>query len=252
MSELGLREWDAKAVVSEGDIAGEGSVGCVIIEVASKVGQVRLMGSDPLGDFDGLFDGEVRGVGAVAESVEDEDIESFEEREAGFGDFVAVGAVSDSSDAESVDLEAWTMLEGDEDDLGAEDFDGASIEAMHGELRNGSGVRLGEVGERVIEGLAESGFDDIGAVNGDGMAEVELEEAEVIESEDVIGVFVGVDHRVDDADAFTEQLLAEIGGGIDQQVALGEAENGATSGALVFRIASRTDGAIAANRGDSD
>lgn len=252
MSDLGLGEWDAEAVVSEGDVAREGSVGRVVIEIAGQVGQVRLVGSDLASDFNRLFDGEVCGVGAMAETVEDEDIESFEEREAGVGDFVAVGAVGDSSNAESVDLEAWAVLEGDGDDLGAEDFDGASIEAMHGQLWNGSGMRLGEVGERVVEGLAESGFDDIGAVNGDGMPKVELEEAKVIESEDVIGVFVGVDHRVNDADAFAEELLAEVGGGVDQQVALREAENGAAAGALVLRIASRADGAIAANRGDSD
>lgn len=247
-----LREWDAESVVREGDVAGEGSVGCVIIEVAGQVGQVRLVGSDLSGDFDGLFDREVRGMGAMAEPVEDQDIESFEEREAGFGDFVAVGAVGDSSNTESEDLESWAVLEGDGEDLGAEDFDGTSIEAMHGQLWNGSGMRLGEVGERVIEGLSEPGFHDIGAVNGDGMPEVELEEAEVVESEDVIGVLVGVNHRVHDTDAFAEELLAQVGGGVDQEVAMREAENGATSRALIFWIASRADGAIASNRGDSD
>ena len=113
-------------------------------------------------------------------------------------------------------------------------------------------MRLWQVGECVIEGLAQSGFDDVRAVNGDGVPQVKLEEAEVIETEDVIGVFVGVDHRVHDADAFAKQLLAKVGGGVDQEVALGETEDGAAARPLVLGITSGADRTIAANRGDSD
>jgi hypothetical protein len=43
-----------------------------------------------------------------------------------------------------------------------------------------------------------------------------VERAELIDAVDVIGVIVGVDHAIQPADIGVEQLLAEIGGGIDK------------------------------------
>ena len=67
----------------------------------------------------------------------------------------------------------------------------------------------------------------------------------VIQSEDVVGVGVGKDDRVQPAHTFTQGLLAEVGGGIDDHHPAVKLQHDGGSGSLVVGVRGLADRAIA-------
>jgi hypothetical protein len=57
---------------------------------------------------------------------------------------------------------------------------------------------------------------------------------------------------VSHSQTFAEELAAQIGGGIDQQISLGQAQNSTRTGSLVAWSGIRADGAAAAQSGHAD
>ncbi len=155
-------------------------------------------------------------VGAVAEGVENEDVEAVELFQAFGRDAVGVGAVGDVADAEAEDVEARPVVQADGSDFCAEQVEGFEADGVKGELWGRAGVGGLAVAEGVVERFANAVFDERLAVERDGMAEVEREEAKIVEAKDVVGVLVGEEDGVDDADLLAEELLAEVGRGVDQ------------------------------------
>jgi len=88
----GARSED-KAVVGEADGVGELGLGFRVGEVVGHVDEEGAGRADVGGEADGLVDGEVGGVVAVAEAVEDEGAEAAEVRPGLVGDGGEVGAV---------------------------------------------------------------------------------------------------------------------------------------------------------------
>ncbi len=68
----------------------------------------------------------------------------------------------------------------------------------------------------------------------------------------MVGVLVRVRHRVNDPDFFSQQLLPQVGCRVDQQVPVGQAKNRAAPRALIPRMTTRADRAIASNCRNSD
>ena len=60
-------------------------------------------------------------------------------------------------------------------------------------------------------------------------------------------MLVGVGDGMHDADSLADELQAEFGRRIDQQVSLGEPQHNATAGSVVLRIRARADRAAAAD-----
>lgn len=54
-------------------------------------------------------------------------------------------------------------------------------------------------------------------------------------------MFVGIDHGVYDSDALAQQLLSQVRSGIDQEVAIWQAKDGAGPSPLVLGSAANTD-----------
>ena len=207
---------------------------------------------EALDDVEGLNEAEVGGVGLVAEGIEDEDVESFEEGPAFVGDLTDIGAVGEVADAEAEDVES-AVFEPDRDDFLTEDSErdggGDAFEAELGEVTGGDGLGA------FVEGVAEDAFDGLlgmfVAKDGDWAVEIFGEEAGVVEAEEVVDVVVGVGDGVDESDVFAEELEAHFGGRIDQEVAEGKAHEDAGACALVAGVAGGADLAVAAEDGDS-
>jgi len=140
-------------------------------------------------------------------------------------------------------VEEWNGDEGNAEELeGAFDFV---------EEDAGDGAESGLAVKDVVEGAADDTEGFGGAVDGHGSALANVEGANVVEAEDVVGVAVGEENGFETIEAGGEGLGAEVGGGVNDDV-LGIAgeEDGGTE-ALVVGIGGITDGAVAANRGNA-
>lgn len=84
------------------------------------------------------------------------------------------------------------------------------------------------------------------------MAEPKRDQTQVVESENMVGVLMGVDDRVDQTDPFADQLDPQIRRGVDQHRASGQPDRDRTAGAVVPRIVALTNLAIASDRRDAD
>jgi len=98
-------------------LAGEAHVGLSMGEVVGDVGKPGAARREVGDDGEGLLDGEVHGVGDVAEGVEDEVVEVAEERTGGVGEMGEVGEIGGAADAEAEDA-CVAVDEGDGDEVG--------------------------------------------------------------------------------------------------------------------------------------
>ena len=76
--------------------------------------------------------------------------------------------------------------------------------------------------------------------------------ADVVEAEDVVGVAVGEEDGVEFGDAGAEGLVAEVGRGIDDDIAVVVAQPDGGAEAVVTRVGGGADVAIAADGRDAD
>ena len=103
----------------------------------------------------------------------------------------------------------------------------------------------------VLEDALEVFCGGVVGVDGQVAVETEAERAQVVESEDVVCVTVGVEDCVNVADVFADGLCVEVGPGIDQDGAAVVVEANRGAGATVARVAvgrcgGGADGAVAA------
>jgi hypothetical protein len=75
------------------------------------------------------------------------------------------------------------------------------------------------------------------------------ERAQIVDAENMVGVRVGVKHRIHARDALANRLRIEIGRGIDEHHLARVLEHHRRPGAAVVRIAGMADGAVATQRG---
>ena len=207
-----------EAVVGEADVGGEFGVGRFVVEVVRDVGEVGAFGGEQVDGFDGLREVHVGRVGFAAESVEDEDVEVFEEWQAYGGDVARVSEVGHRADAIARD---GLLAVGDGNALegGAEERDGCAAvsgDAVHDD------AGAGGVAVCLAEGVFEDALDDFcgGVVSEERKAfgEAEAERTKVVHAEDVVGVAMCVEHGIDGHDAFADGLRVEVGAGVDQDI----------------------------------
>ena len=142
------------------------------------------------------------------------------------------------------------MEEGDGDDLAVEEVKWRAIE--------GAGFEFGTAGfvvllrEDVLEDALD-GFEGLrAAVDGDGAGLAEIEGADVVEAEDVVGVAVSEEDGVEFGDADAEGLVTEIGRGVDDDVFVIETDPDGGAEALIARVVRGADVSIAADGWDAD
>jgi len=202
-------------------------------EVVADVGQIRHAGLKGFDDDECLGDGGVGGMGLVAESVEEENLNALEEGQRFIGDFAVIGEVGEFADAEAIDRHG-AMEKGDGDY-----FLFVEVEGFTGDyfgLEFGAAGFVAGVGEDVFEDAADDVEGGLAAVDGDVAGLAEVEGADVVETENVVGVAVGEEDGVELGDADAEGLITEVGGGVDDDVFVVVVEPDGGAEAVVARV----------------
>jgi hypothetical protein len=83
------------------------------------------------------------------------------------------------------------------------------------------------------------------------MAQVVGEDSQIIQSKEMVRVFVGVDYGMDSRNPFAQQLHAEVRRRVDQQISFGKAQDNTAPSTLILRILVQACGTIATNHGHS-
>ena len=242
-----------QAIVGEADVGWQGGFSGGVIEIVAHVGEEGALGLEELDEGGGLGYVGVAAVGFVAESIEDENVEVLEEREALGGDVGHVGEVGGGAEAVAGDGLA-AVGDGDALELRAEEGDGGARGGGDAvDLYAGAGGVAVFGAEGVVEDALEGEGSRVVGVDGEVAGDVEAEGAQIVEAHDVISVAVGVENGVDAADVLADGLGVEVGAGVDEDGAVefslfvGEADGGA--GATVARLGRRQVGAGRGGRG---
>ena len=218
-----------------------------------EVGKPGALGADLGGVGDGAFAGEVCRVRFVAQHVENQDIEPVHQVECGLGEFMNIGDIGQGFtgvvDAQTVGGDV-AVEDGQGGEFCAEGFEGGA-DFDEGDHRAEEALSVGlfrdvrEDAAHAFEGVVSAvAVDDLVVLQG-------VVAADVVEAEDVVGVEMGQEDRVDAGHFEAEALHAEVGARVDNQgfVAEGDVERGAH--AVVTRVGARADGAVAADDGDT-
>src|SRR3972149_2134749 len=99
--------------------------------------------------------------------------------------------------------------------------------------------------ECITERTADARLDLLLAVDRQLVVEVKGEDPQVVQPEQVVGVSVSVDHRMDDADPLANQLGPQLRWRVDQQIASGKPHDGRTAGSAIFGVAAGASSAPA-------
>ena len=216
-----------------------GGVGKLVSDVREP-GAARLEFVD---EGETLFDGLVHGMGNIAEGVDDEVVEVFEEGYGGFGEAAEIGEIRGAAKAEAEHVH-FAVDERHGNDGNAEKLERA-FDFVKDDAGNGAERRPGV--KDVGKGAADDAEGFLGAVNRHRDALADVERANVVKALDVIGVAVGEKNGFEVIEAGGEGLGAKIGGGVNDDVlaVAGEEDGGAQ--ALVVRIGGLADGTVAAD-----
>lgn len=136
----------------------ETRIGRFVVEFVTHVGEQGALWLKPLDDGDGFFDVRVARVRVVAQSVDYENVEVLEKREADFGHVAHVGEVGGAAEAIASDL-LIAMDDGDSLETGAEELGSGAwggIEAVN--MYAGAGG----VAIFLAKGVLEDAFDVAG------------------------------------------------------------------------------------------
>jgi len=241
-----------QSVVGQFHAGGQLGVDGTVVEV---VGDVRQQGPSR-GEFgrhgQGLVQTKMRRVRLASQAIKDQYVEPPQLMQAGGGDRVGVGAVGDVAEAEAEYVAAGPVAQPQWYDRGAQHLERLESDGAQLELGHRARMQVFGRGEGVVERSANAIFDLRFAIEGHGPAEIKLHQPQVVQAKDMVGVSVGVDDRVDDADLLAQELLPQVGRRIDEQIPLGQAEDHAAPRAAIARIVAGAHGAVAANGRHAD
>ncbi len=188
--------------------------------VGDLVGQMGQEGSargEQVDDLQGSGDVKVPGMGGIAERVDNQSMDSLEERERGVRDGAAVGEICQVVYPVAGGADG-SMKERHRSDSAAEEVEGEVDDPRIQERRVAGAF---QPLENIGKGPAEL-MDGLGcSVAGDKPFVDIVKAAEVIYAVDVVGMGMSEEDRVDGAYPFAEHLPAEIGGGVQEDVLSG-------------------------------
>ncbi len=226
-----------QAVVGELDVGRKGGVDGAVVEVVAHVGEEGSARLELLDQPDGVLEMGVGWVRLATQSVQDEQIEILEERDALFGDGAGVGKVGGGSEAEGADVLA-AVQDGDATEAGAEEIDAGPwglVEAVHLDAGAG-GVAIGRI-EGIGEDALDGGCGGVVGVEGQSPVGAEAERAQIVHAEDMVGVSVGVEDGINVAQAFANGLRVEVRAGVDEDGAAVVVDADGGAGAAVAWVA---------------
>src|SRR5262245_1095523 len=155
----------------------------------------------------------------VTERIEDPNLESRQRLQRPFGKITYIGRIGEAAEAEAerlagaVDLPERQRFDRAPGTLDADRFAGADLMTLEDRRVFACGRRVETIGETRAELPARHGI----VVDIDAAVAVIGDLAQIVDAVGVIGVVVGVEHAVEPDRAGIEELLAQIGRGIDQR-----------------------------------
>jgi hypothetical protein len=212
-------------------------------EVMAHVCEVGAPGANLRGSGQRLRDGKMRRVRCLAQRIEHEDVESLEQRPRLVWNPAAVGQVREPTEAQSEDRTS-AVEDGDGYNLLPSDAERSSDREQL-ELRDPAAFR-----RRRIKGVREHRAYFAEGVRiseaGNRLPLQRVESPHLVEAEDVIGMPVREQQRIDAAHIEPERLGPEIRSGIDEQVqpVIRFHQDGGAQ-PVITRVGRPADGAIA-------
>ena len=144
-----------------------------------------------------------------------------------------IGEIGAIAEAKAVG-DVFAVVDFDGLDFYAGDLDGSGIKYVSGEA--GAAGFGGRLVEDVLKSAADGDEGFGGGVDGDIVFLHEVEGANIVEAEDVVGVGVGVEDGVEAVDLVAEGLIAEIGRGVNEDALVAEAQEDRGAEAFVARV----------------
>ncbi len=222
----------------------EALVGLRVRQIVSDVREPRATRSKLLNKGERLLDGLVHGVRDVAEGVENEVVEIFQQSGGGRGQGTEIGEVGGAAETKTEDFEI-AVAQRHRDDWHAKKFERA-VDDVEGDARNRAERR------RFIEDVRKCAAEDLeglcGTVHGDCALLADVKGANVVEPEDVIGVAVGEEDGVEAIETDAQGLLAKVGRGVDDYVLLVSRKEQRRTETIIAGIFGGADTAMAAER----
>ena len=205
----------------------------------------RPAGADPRGGVDRGRHGEVRGVRPVPQRAQDQDVEPLEQPVARFGHAAAVRQVREAPGTVPEDRPRSVQDRHRHERVPRHVERASDLDGPH--LRDASAV-LGLLRERVLEHPPEVGQGMRVAIERHGPTAHHVEPPDLVEPEDVVGVAVGVDDRVDAGHPVPERLCPQVRRRIHEHLhPVVERQQDRRTGPRVARIVGSAHRALAAD-----
>ena len=204
----------------EPDVFWQFGVDGVVVEVVADVREVGAPRGELLHDLDGAGQVGVTRVRLTAQSIEDEEIQIFQQGITLLRDVTHVGKVRCGAKAVAGDR-MTSMRDGDAKERSSKELDRCVLaggNTIHVDTGAG-GITINRA-----EGVVEDSLDDlcgcVVSVESDPFRTSEAERTKVIHAEDVVGVCVCVENGIDGMEVFADGLCMEVLAGVDQDVVI--------------------------------
>jgi len=184
----------------------------------------------------GFLETEMRRMRLAAQGIQDEHVQPQQSFHAFVGNLVGVGAIGDIANSEAQHIEARPVFESNGKNLRPQHFKRLDTNCPEHELRNGAFMSGRSIWKGVVKRPANPLLDQRLAVQRHGMAQIELKQPQVVQSEEMVGVLVREEHAVDDANLLAKQLGSQVGWRVDEQIPPRQTENDGTTRPLIVGV----------------
>src|SRR5579863_9950384 len=214
-------------------------------ELVRDVGEEGAPWFEPLDPPERLLQVRVRGMRLVAQGVENQHVQSFEQGNRRVRDGAEIGDVGRLAETEAENRQV-AVQDGKRRPATAKEIE-RPVDDVRIELGDPS-VRIRLV-ENVLEDTPDVLHRRAVSVNGNRLALAKVEDANVIQTQQVIGVGVRKNDGVEPRHALAQRLLAEVGRRVDDHGSPVELEQHRRPGSLVVRVRRTANRAPAGNGG---
>jgi hypothetical protein len=188
------------------------------IKIAVQIGEDRALRLQPFDPGQRLADAEMAGMRTVAQRIDDPQIEAFERLDALCGQINEVARIGDAAEAISERGNIAVVLQERQNrDRTALPFDRqrlARFDAVFGSDRRIIAARRRY--ETVAEAHEQHAPGRLVDVNVEPTLPLHIQSAQIVDAVGMIGMLVRVEHAVEPVDFGVEELLAQVGRGVDQ------------------------------------
>src|SRR5262249_15694091 len=232
-------------VMCQANVVRERLVGGFVRQIVGDVGEESALGFEFIYQAQRVCDARVRGMGPVPQRVEKKDVETAQLLHGLRRNLTEVGEGSRRSEAKAVDFRVTV------DDFHrlkprSEQVQRA-VDPLH--LYAGDAPVLVRSVKNVTEDSLHGFRSRVKGVQRDLLLAAETKRTHVVETQDVVGVSMGINDGVDVRNVLADGLLAKVRRGVNDYTAAAVLQHDRGASAAVTRIAGMTDGARAPDGG---